>query len=224
MVSYLFDNYNAISFINPVNYVKSRRGDCKGIDTYLSDGIFSCLVFSIFSGKFIKRFSFDFTSLAGPFFTYCVQNNLKVYLVGAKADEIRNFREFISKEYIGIKICGISDGYLKDDNKKQSVLTDIATTGADVVICGMGCPLQEEFISEVNVVCTNIKITITCGGFFHQFQHSKKYYPTWVNKLKLRMPYRFYKEPHTRSRLIYYPLFFFFSLYDFIILRFKGVL
>lgn len=215
MVKHLFDNFKTVSFFNPVNYVKSREFRVDGVDTFLSDGIFSCAIFSLLGFKYIKRFSFDFTSLAESFFKHCIANKLKVYLVGAKAEEIKNFKNLLSNEYPDLNVVGFSDGYLKDEGKRARTLKHIGETKADVVICGMGCPLQEGFIVEAVQKNQALKLAITCGGFFHQFQHSKDYYPYWVNKFKLRMPYRYYKEPHTRDRLNYYPKFFVLSFYDF---------
>jgi N-acetylglucosaminyldiphosphoundecaprenol N-acetyl-beta-D-mannosaminyltransferase len=220
VVSDIFKTPSIVSFINPVSYLVLRKHNStiKNIDYIYCDGILASLWLSLINFSRYERYSFDFTSLASPFFQYCSENNKKVFFIGAHQNEITNFIKTISNEFKDLKISGFRNGYFVDD-ELSNILKEIEVSSADVVICGMGCPKQEVFCVEASKVLTNVNVFITCGGFFHQTQQSISYYPVFIDRFNLRMPYRLFKEKHTRKRVLSYPLFLFVALYDGIKLR-----
>ena len=213
---------SVISFIKPVNYLILRKRPelLRNIDYVFCDGILASKWFSLLLKTKIIRASFDFTSLAAPFFKYCIDNNKKVYFVGSKEAEISSFVALIHKEYPLLEISGYQNGYFTDSDMK-GIFKEMEKSNTDVLVCGMGCSRQEEFIVAASKEMPQTNLFITCGGFFHQTQESKNYYPRLINKFHLRMPYRFFKEKHTRGRLPSYPLFLYHSLIDLLKEKFK---
>ena len=69
LVSWAFDSGKVITFTNPVNFLDlANRGDLTvKIDHIFCDGIVAAKWFSFFLGIQLKRYSFDFTSLAAPY-------------------------------------------------------------------------------------------------------------------------------------------------------------
>ncbi|WP_439238470.1 WecB/TagA/CpsF family glycosyltransferase [Lonepinella sp. BR2919] len=207
MKKLLPENGKLVTFLNPYSiFHMVKNFNIYSKFSYIcSDGILPIILNKYLGKNLMNRYSFDFTSLAEPVFNYAIINNLKIYFWGSEKNTINLFVRKISKQYPSLVISGFSDGFSSSEN----VIGDILEINPDIVIIGMGTPLQD--ILSIELSQKGFQGCIyTCGGFFHQFSRSenKEYYPTWVNKLNIRWIYRMIKEPHTRKRyIIYYPKF-----------------
>jgi len=204
---WFFSAKRKVSFVNPVNYLLliDNIDILCGVDYYFFDGQLARRWIGWLRSEDYARISFDFTSVARQFFKFCENNNKTIYILGAKESELVNFINLILDNFPSLKIVGYNNGYFQD-NDFELIRDRIKLLQPDVVICGLGCPKQELISAKIGAISDKIS-TITCGGFIHQTQTKLQYYPTWVNRLNLRMPYRFIKEPHTRKRLWHYPKF-----------------
>lgn len=215
LVDSLFASGRVVTFTNPINFMKLIEccNFIDDIDDIFCDGIVASTLLSLFLRKKLKRYSFDFTSLATPVFQYCIKNNKSIFLIGSDSETLENFSRVVLRSFPRLKIVGKRDGYLGLESI-EDVVSTIKDLDPDLVLCGMGCPLQEKFavIGSKEMPSTTF---ITCGGFFHQHQKKAQYYPKFIDKLNLRMPYRFFKEKHTRSRIFLYPKFVFYILFNF---------
>ena len=94
-------------------------------------------------------------------------------------------------------------------------MLDIKNLNPDIVICGMGTPLQEHFLADLQKLGWG-GIGYTCGGFLHQTARDIQYYPEWIDKYNIRWIYRIYDEPKLFKRYFWeYPKFFVYFIYDF---------
>jgi N-acetylglucosaminyldiphosphoundecaprenol N-acetyl-beta-D-mannosaminyltransferase len=202
------------TFLNPYSYLFAR----KNIELFKSfnikiDGIALVKVLHIFGFKKIKRESFDMTSLAPIVFSESISNNKSIYLIGTKPKVIDKAVFNIENTFDGINIIGFRDGYIDDLNK---AIENILKLSPDIVICGMGTPLQEKFLIKLQQSGWN-GIGYTCGGFLHQTAASVEYYPKWVDKYNIRWIYRIYDEPALFKRYFFeYPKFLYFFIIDYI--------
>lgn len=190
-----------VTFLNPVSYLKARTMPqlFEGFDHVLIDGwLLVSMLGSV--GIRTKRYSFDMTSLAPEVFKYAVANNKSVYCIGTTPEAIPAFISTIKKEYAGLNLLGSRHGYFAGKEERRAVLQEIANLNPDIVIVGKGNPLQEQFLVDLKALGWN-GCGFTCGGFMHQTTQKLHYYPAWVNKMHLRMPYRMLKEEHFRKRL-----------------------
>ncbi|WP_348943805.1 WecB/TagA/CpsF family glycosyltransferase [Chitinibacter sp. FCG-7] len=173
---------------------------------YLCDGMLLSALFSILTLHKVRRFSFDFTSIADPVFRTCENNGLRVFFVGGKDAELERFIDKIKKRYPLLNISGSSDGYFTKRRREQ-VIEEIISSDSEVLIASLGAGIQEDFLRDVR--CNGFQgVGFTSGGFIRQESStSTNYYPVWVDVLKLRAFYRMYKEHHTIKRyLISYPV------------------
>jgi exopolysaccharide biosynthesis WecB/TagA/CpsF family protein len=195
------------SYLNFYSLLKLMRTGCDySYIRYFCDGMLMCLLVWMLTGVRVKRQSFDFSSMAPNVFYRCQTDNLKVFILGSTEVSNTNFVNLLLKKYSKIDVVGRRNGYLTDSSWTQ-IAEQIKESGADVVIIGMGAPIQDDFSLELLSIDFSGEI-YTCGGFIHQCDISKKfdYYPKLVDKLEIRWLYRMVKEPKTIKRyLIDYP-------------------
>jgi exopolysaccharide biosynthesis WecB/TagA/CpsF family protein len=205
------------SFLNPYSYMVARNklDVFREMDNIFIDGGMLQFLMQFLLIKKVSRLSFDFGSIAGDVFNYCVENKKSIYFVGSKNEEINDFYNKIKKRYPNMEMLGFHSGYFSKSEKK--IFSDnINSIKPNFIICGMGTPRQEEmliYLKDNGWEGTGF----TCGGFFHQTASSKggDYYPVYVNKLNIRWLYRVIDEPKLAVRyFIQYPKSVAILLYD----------
>lgn len=207
-------NKRITTFLNPFSYLLARKNkeQLTAFNIEIDGGILVKLL-NLF-GFMCKRKSFDMTSLAPIVFNDAIQSKRSVYFIGTKPKVIDLAIDNIKGQFPKLDICGYRDGYFTSDKDREVVFSEINTLKADFVICGMGTPLQEQFLIDLQRSGWN-GMGYTCGGFLHQTATRIKYYPNWINKLGLRAFYRMYDEPSLISRyFIDYPHAVIIILYD----------
>ncbi|OEF75425.1 hypothetical protein OA5_05990 [Vibrio cyclitrophicus 1F111] len=200
-----------VTFVNAFSYYDMSREMQTEIDYFFSDGILLTKLNNVFYSDKVERLSFDSTSLAYPCFEFFEKNEVNVALVGANKDEINNFSKFIKNKFPLLKLKYVSSGYIKDEDKREVLERSLES---DVIIVGMGFPYQEDFLLELKRChrsSSQLKLALTCGGFFTQHQDSD-YYPKIIDKLELRWLYRIIFAKHVRRK--------FFTKYPHFILRY----
>jgi exopolysaccharide biosynthesis WecB/TagA/CpsF family protein len=194
------------SFVNPYSYYMIVDYPDSDNFTFFADGILLVKLHNLLSKEKISRFSFDFTSLAPVIFKFAIEKKYKVALVGGSADDIIKAKRLLSKKYKGLSIVYSHDGYLQDN--KETVLKELSSFSPEVIICGMGTPLQEGFINDCYMQIDSMRLGFTCGGFISQIAENENYFHPFFDKLHLRWFQRFLRHGYVRKRvLIDYPIF-----------------
>lgn len=174
------------------------------------------------TGKKCKRVSFDMTSLAPVVFSEAVQNRKNLYVIGGEPGIPEESVRVYQGLYPGLKVSGVRHGFFSSKVERDQELQRIRSCSPDVVIVGMGTPLQEEFIIDLKRVGWK-GVAYTCGGFLHQTAYGgRQYYPKWMDRFHLRWLYRMIDEPKLILRyLFYYPVFLVVFLRDVIMYHVK---
>lgn len=206
------------SFVNAYSYNKLRRFSAlRCLNNIYVDGIFAVFIFRMLGFR-VRRLSFDMTSLAPIVFNWCIDNDKTISFIGSSNFEINKAVSKFKECYPMLKIPYFHHGYLDDYELRSNVIGSLSrVVKPDVVVVGMGTPLQEQFLVDLKKAGWS-GVGFTCGGFLHQTASSGiKYYPTFFDKYNLRWLYRIYDEPKLSSRyLIEYPKFIFYVLFDFV--------
>lgn len=212
----LKDNNYLTTFLNPYSYLLARKNPqlLEEFDSICIDGIALVKILKIFGLADVVRKSFDLTSLAPIVFNDAIQTSKSIYFIGTKPKVIDQAIENIQLLYPKLEIVGYRDGYF--NNSSKSVLQNILDIHPNIVVCGMGTPLQEQILVDLqNIGWTGTGYT--CGGFLHQTADNIQYYPNWVNKYNIRWVYRIYDEPKLFKRYFWeYPKFLMVFIYDYI--------
>lgn len=123
------------------------------------------------------------------------------YLVGGKQEVIDETVAKLKKEYGGIRIVGYRNGYIKSEEEKQALITDIATKKPDVVFVAMGSPRQELLMEEM--MAQHKCIYQGLGGSFDVYTgHVKRATKWWVDH-NLEWAYRLVYQPARIKRQIH---------------------
>lgn len=190
------------SFIGPIAYYTLR--DLHFSCRYYCDGMLSAWLFTLILRRPIERTSFDYSSMARPFFEECEQRRLRVLTIGGKPHESAAFSTHLTANFPDLAHQCI-DGY-PAGSFTPSFLDALhqETTNVDVVVLALGSPLQErvgQYLFDQGFAGT----IITAGAFISQTVSagSGPYYPGLINTLNLRFLWRLIHEPHTRSRFKY---------------------
>lgn len=196
------------SFINPFSLLKLGETEnlVEGIDFLYVDGIALVKFIKMFFGKTVGRYSFDDSSIAPDVFKFVHANNLQLAILGTTQTNLEKSVRILEKRY-GFKVAFARNGFFENEQEKAAVINQIANGKYDVVVCGMGTPLQEKFLIQLKEAGWN-GYGYTCGGYLHQLATKEKYYPKFFDKLNIRWIYRIYDEPKLFHRyFVLYPVF-----------------
>ncbi|QTE85276.1 WecB/TagA/CpsF family glycosyltransferase [Shewanella algae] len=210
-----------ITFVNPFSYYILKDGPVEVVnemDHFFADGIFLVKLNNIlYPRRKISRYSFDFTSLAPIVFDYAIENNFNVAVVGGDSEEVVRAVEVILMKYPLLNISYFRDGFFSSETEVDEAIENMNEKGINIVLCGMGTPLQEVFLIKCKLSLKSMKYGYTCGGFLSQIALREDYFNPIMSKFHLRWLQRAFRHSYVRKRLIKdYPKF----LYRFVVERF----
>ena len=204
----VYEGCKLVTCLNAYYMVKLKEEDYhwyEEFDFIPSDGMGPIKLNKLLGHPKSIRLSFDLSTMAGPVFRDLMAHGESLYVLGAKPGEVDKSVETIKKSFMGIKIAGFHNGYIKDC--KDEIVQEIKDSGAKIVIIGMGAPLQDE-IAVLLKRAGFVGSVYTCGGFIHQTQDTIVSFPNWTNKLGLRWLYRIFTQKGMVKRLLEtYPKF-----------------
>ena len=123
------------------------------------------------------------------------------YLVGSKPQVIEETVAKLKVDFPGIRIVGYRDGYLKSEQERLDLITEIVAKKPDVVFVAMGSPKQELLMEEIQK--QHKAIFQGLGGSFDVYtDHVERASKWWVDH-NLEFAYRLLKEPKRIKRQIY---------------------
>ncbi|WP_374760949.1 WecB/TagA/CpsF family glycosyltransferase [Agromyces indicus] len=113
---------------------------------------------------------------------------LRVGLVGGTPEANARARVAIAGMVSdGSEVCYSIDGY-------SGLTASEVPAGLDILIVGLGAPLQDQFASELIRLPNSPRLVVTCGGWLDQVS-VPTYYPPWAYRLKLNWLVRLIREP-----------------------------
>ena len=127
----------------------------------------------------------------------------KLFLLGAKPGVAELAAGNLKKEHPGLTVCGVHDGYFKEDGP---VAGEIRAAGADVVFVCLGFPRQEYWMAQ-HGPATGAGLLVGLGGSLDVFAGQVKRAPEVFQKLGLEWFYRLITQPSRIGRMAKLPLF-----------------
>ena len=118
--------------------------------------------------------------------------NFKWYFLGAKPGIAQLAAEKMAQTY-EIQVVGARDGYFSAEDEDE-VNAEIAASGADIVLVGLGFPRQERWIFA-NKDKAGARLYIGCGGSLDVLSGQIKRAPKIFRKMKLEWFWRLLRQP-----------------------------
>lgn len=204
-----------ISFVNPFSYYifKARPDLVRTIDGFFIDGALLKTLHNITNAKRkVERISFDFSSIAHDMFEFAAGKRMTVALVGGSQEDIATCSKNLKIRYPHLNIVYTRHGFFNSKDDIHESVCNIIELKINMVVVGMGVPLQEEFLQYLRTLdeSKEVKFALTCGGFITQTAIRPDYYLPIVKKLGLRWLQRIIMHRHVRRRVVRdYPIFLF---------------
>ena len=198
------------TFLNPFSYpiLINKPELYNQFNFIFSDGSLHTKLHNLFCENKIDRVSFDLSSIAKDTLLRAQKQQLKVALIGGKPEHADVLPAKLLALFPNLIISYCRDGYFNVEDEKQHCFIELESCSPDIVIVGMGTPLQEKFLLECVERVESAKEFYTCGGFLEQTATKGDYYHPLVKKLGLRWLQRAFIHKHVRDRLIKdYPRF-----------------
>ncbi len=129
------------------------------------------------------------------------ESGKSVYLLGSKPGVAELAAEKMREKHPGLIICGMHDGYFKDE---APVIEAVNAAKPDVLFVCLGAPKQELFMKRHQQELT-CRLMIGLGGSLDSFAGTVKRAPKWIIAANLEWLYRLYKEPKRFGRMLRLP-------------------
>jgi exopolysaccharide biosynthesis WecB/TagA/CpsF family protein len=117
----------------------------------------------------------------------------RIGLVGGKRAVVEKAAENFRKHAPWHEFVVISDGYF-DKADSGSVVAEIERQKLDVLIVGMGTPLQEKWV-HANIRADHARLVLTVGALFDFVSGAVPRAPRMVRMMRLEWAYRLVQEP-----------------------------
>ena len=119
---------------------------------------------------------------------------LRVYLLGGRpgVPELAGSRLLLL--YPGLQVVGQHHGYLTTLTEQEAVLSDIQTSGADLLVLGMGTPREQSWLTH-NLARSSIRFALGIGGGLDILAGLNSRAPIWMQRTGLEWLYRLVQEP-----------------------------
>lgn len=161
------------------------------------------------------KFKISGTELVPKLIEQCYQNNISIFLLGTKPEIIELAILKQKAKYKKLRISGHHGYFDKEDSlQNQKVIQQINYFNPDILIVGMGMPVQETWIQK-NQEKIDANVIIPCGAVIDRLAGLVSKPPVWISNAGLEWLYRLIKEPkRLASRYILgNPLFLFHILW-----------
>jgi len=133
-----------------------------------------------------------------------VENNSRVYFLGAKEDVLQSAIQNVQKRYPSIHIVGSRNGYF--DLSDTSVIESVQATQPDMIFVAIGYPRQEQWIHQYLSTASK-GLLMGVGGSFDVLSGKSKRAPKIFIKLNIEWLYRLIKQPTRLKRMMVLPQF-----------------
>lgn len=121
------------------------------------------------------------------------ENDLPIFLLGAKDEVVRKTAENLQKIYPKLRVAGVHDGYFEKEDE-AAVVKQISDSGARLMFVAITSPKKEVFINRWGRDL-GVDFVMGVGGTFDVVSGLTKRAPQWMQDMGLEWLYRIIQEP-----------------------------
>ena len=116
-----------------------------------------------------------------------------IYLLGAKQEVVQKTAKVLHKQYPGLNIAGIHNGYFQKNDWPQ-ISSELKKAKPDFIFVGITSPLKE-YLVEYLQRDGNKGVFMGVGGSFDVISGTIPRAPLWVQKINFEWLFRVIQEP-----------------------------
>ena len=177
------------------------REAVNGADLVLADGIGV-----IYGAKMLKtplKGRVTGIGFAQGLMARMAESGKSLFLLGARPGVAEKAAENLQRQYPGLKIAGVHDGYFQEDGP---VIEAIRSSGADAAFVCLGAPKQELWMAK-HGEAAGARLLCGLGGSLDVFAGVVERAPKFWSDHGLEWFYRLCKNPRRAGRMMKLPLF-----------------
>lgn len=126
-------------------------------------------------------------------FRICAERGFRPYLLGAEKSVLAAVDERLAREFPGLVVAGMQDGYFKPENE-AAVVEAINASRADCLFVAMPTPRKERFLKQYRDAL-KVSFVMGVGGSFDVYGGKVARAPMLMQKLGLEWAFRVLQEP-----------------------------
>ncbi len=129
-----------------------------------------------------------------------------VFFLGARPQVVTRAAEQARLRHPGLRIAGTADGYF-GPSEEAGVVARVASSGAELLLVGMGVPAQERFLYRHRRELGAVALAMAVGGSFDVLSGAMRRAPPAVRRLGLEWLWRLCSQPGRWRRQLALPRF-----------------
>jgi N-acetylglucosaminyldiphosphoundecaprenol N-acetyl-beta-D-mannosaminyltransferase len=144
-------------------------------------------------------------------FKLCVERRYRIYFIGDTLDVVSRFAAAAVENFPELRVAGYHDGFFVTGGDADSrIMNEIVRLRPEIILTGMGMPLQEKWADEARGKLGQ-GVIIATGALFRWYTGYEKRAPKWVTQTGFEWLARLIGSPrrHFKRYVIGLPLFFF---------------
>lgn len=130
------------------------------------------------------------------------QQNASLFLLGNPPGVAERAGESLRRRCPSLRIAGAQHGFFDQSPgspENQAVIDQINAARPDILLVGLGMPLQERWLME-SWPALNVKVAITCGALFEYLSGDLRRGPRWMTQFYLEWLARLLISPRRYTR------------------------
>jgi N-acetylglucosaminyldiphosphoundecaprenol N-acetyl-beta-D-mannosaminyltransferase len=146
------------------------------------------------------RANLNGTDLIPDFLRATAGRGYRYYMLGATAETIAGAAQTAIRNYPGWTLAGFHDGFLPSEIVDR-VIDEINAADVDLLLVGMGNPLQEQWIERYQARL-RVPLAIGVGGLFDFWVEKPPRAPLWVRRAGCEWMHKLLKQPRKWRRYL----------------------
>ncbi|QDU81315.1 Putative N-acetylmannosaminyltransferase [Polystyrenella longa] len=148
------------------------------------------------------------TDFIPSLFTLTPSKKYSYFLMGSDPETVQKAAEYAERMFPGWKQAGYHHGFLKEEETRQAAIDQINACEPDIVLVGMGNPLQEKWIEQYKDQL-HTKVCLGIGGLYDYWADNVSRAPLWVRRAGYEWVWRILQQPGDKFKryLIGNPLY-----------------
>jgi len=123
----------------------------------------------------------------------------RYFLLGADEATIRRAAAWAEMRFPNWALAGFHHGYVTEPEATDRIIDEINTARPDVLLVGMGNPLQERWL-DANRPRLRVPVGIGVGGLFDFWAETVRRAPAWIRRIGYEWAWRLLQQPRDKAR------------------------